>query len=69
MPTGPGYVTFSSICLTCHTPRYVLIQPVFPRKTWVAEVEKMKKVYGAPITDEQVEPVVNYLVSIRGNGQ
>ena len=46
-----------------------MMQPNFPRKTWIAEVDKMKKVYGAPIQDEQVEPMVNYLVSIRGNGK
>ena len=44
-------------------------QPNFSKKKWTEEVDKMKKVYGAPIQDEQVEPIVNYLVAIRGNGQ
>ncbi len=69
MPSEPGQATFMSACMLCHSPRYVLMQPPFPKKTWVAEVDKMKKVYGAPILDEQVEPLVNYLVAIRGNGQ
>ncbi len=69
LPNGPGKATVMSTCTICHTQRYVLMQPAFPRKTWIAEVEKMKKAYGAPVLDEQVEPIVNYLVSIRGNGQ
>jgi mono/diheme cytochrome c family protein len=69
MPPGPGMATFMSACVLCHTPRYVLMQPPFPKKTWMAEVDKMKKVYGAPILEDQVEPLVSYLVAIRGNGQ
>lgn len=69
LPPGPGKLTVMSTCTLCHSQRYVMMQPNFPRKTWIAEVDKMKKVYGATILDEQVEPIVNYLVSIRGNGQ
>lgn len=69
MPAGPGQATFQSACILCHSPRYVLMQPAFPKKTWMAEVDKMKKVYGAPILDEQIEPLVKYLVAIRGNGK
>jgi len=69
LPPGPGMATVISTCTLCHSQRYVLTQPKFPKKTWIAEVDKMKKVYGAPIQDEQVEPIVNYLVSIRGNGK
>ena len=69
LPTGPGQGTFMSNCMICHTPRYVLMQPRFPKKTWAAEVDKMRKIYGAPIQQDQVETLVNYLVAIRGNGQ
>ena len=69
MPAGPGQAIFAGNCTICHTPRYVLMQPPFPRKTWQAEVEKMKKVYGAPLADEQIPPIVDYLVSVRGNGK
>ncbi|HET6248004.1 MAG TPA: hypothetical protein VFE47_09935 [Tepidisphaeraceae bacterium] len=69
LPPGPGKLTLMSACTLCHSPRYVTMQPKFSRKKWTDEVEKMKKVYGAPIQDEQVEPIVNYLVVIRGNGQ
>ena len=52
----------------CHTPRYVLEQPPLPRKTWQAEVDKMRKTYGAPVPDEDVPPIVDYLVAVRGKG-
>jgi hypothetical protein len=69
LPPGPGKLTLVSACTACHSPRYVTMQPNFSKKKWTEEVDKMKKVYGAPIQDEQVEPIVNYLVAIRGNGQ
>jgi hypothetical protein len=69
LPPGPGKLTLVSACTLCHSQRYVTMQPSFSKKKWTEEVDKMKKVYGAPIQDEQVEPIVNYLVAIRGNGQ
>jgi len=66
LPDGPQKDTYTANCMLCHTPRYVSMQPAFPRKTWQAEVEKMKKVYGAPIADDQIPKIVDYLVSIRG---
>src|SRR5215467_12748087 len=48
-------------CLTCHSVEYVLIQPPMQRAFWKAEVQKMQQKYGAPIPQEQVEAVVDYL--------
>lgn len=69
MPADPPPPPALASCQICHTPRYFLTQPKFSRKTWTAEVDKMKKVYGAPLSDDQVGPIVDYLVTIRGNGQ
>lgn len=69
MPPGPDQAAFMTNCIICHSPRYVLMQPLFSRKTWQAEVTKMKQVYGAPIEDKQMPAIVNYLVSVRGNGK
>jgi mono/diheme cytochrome c family protein len=66
LPPGPGQDEFSTQCVICHSPRYVLNQPAFPRKTWTAEVHKMVKGYGAPIDPEQEKVIVNYLVSWHG---
>jgi sulfite dehydrogenase (cytochrome) subunit B len=66
MPPGPGHEQFVTQCVICHSPRYVLNQPIFPRKTWVAEVHKMVKVYGAPISVDEAKDIVEYLVSWHG---
>jgi len=42
------------------------MQPQFPRSTWLSEVNKMKDVYGAHISDEQAQRITDYLVSING---
>lgn len=68
LPEGAGRDEVVSACAVCHTPRYVLEQPRFPRKTWAAEVDKMRKTYGAPVADEDVGPIVDYLVAVRGDG-
>jgi mono/diheme cytochrome c family protein len=65
-PPGPGRDEFATACVVCHSPRYITMQPRFSRTTWLGEVNKMKDVYGAHISDEQVLRVTDYLVSING---
>jgi mono/diheme cytochrome c family protein len=66
LPPGPGQDVFATQCVICHSARYVLNQPIFPRKTWTAEVHKMVKGYGAPIVPEQEKKIVDYLVTWHG---
>src|SRR3954469_6265222 len=40
-----GKDAFVANCLNCHSSRYVLMQPRFPRKVWKAEVTKMVAAY------------------------
>jgi mono/diheme cytochrome c family protein len=65
-PPGPGRKEFVTACVVCHSPRYITMQPRFSRTTWLTEVKKMKDVYGAHISDEQVLKITDYLVSING---
>jgi len=65
-PPAPGREEFVTACVVCHTPRYITMQPRFSRTTWLSEVDKMKNVYGAHISDEQVQKITDYLVSING---
>jgi mono/diheme cytochrome c family protein len=65
-PPGPGRDEFVTACVVCHSPRYITMQPRFSRTTWLSEVNKMKDVYGAHISDEQVQKITAYLVSING---
>jgi mono/diheme cytochrome c family protein len=65
-PPGPGREEFATACVVCHSPRYITMQPPFSRTVWLGEVNKMKDVYGAHISDEQVLKITGYLVSING---
>lgn len=66
LAAGQGQDAFDRGCRICHSARYISLQPVFPRKTWTAEVDKMMKVYGAPIPPNDVKPIIDYLVATHG---
>jgi hypothetical protein len=44
----------------------VTSQPRLDRKFWEASVKKMREKYGAPIADEAVAALVEYLVATYG---
>ncbi|MBI3852168.1 MAG: cytochrome c [Verrucomicrobia bacterium] len=64
---GAGSEIAATQCIICHSADYISTQPPMPRAFWKAGVQKMQKVYGAPIPEEQVEPLVDYLVKNYGN--
>lgn len=66
MPDAINRKLFLNTCTSCHSARYVAMQRDFPRTTWVAEVNKMHKAFGCPVSEAQVEPIVDYLTAIRG---
>ena len=67
---GTGSDLANRQCMTCHSADYVATQPPGkPLAFWKAEVEKMKKVYGAPIPDDQIEPIAQYLNREYGDGK
>lgn len=54
-------------CSTCHSLDYIVMNSPFPtRSVWEAEVRKMMKVMGAPIPEEDVAPIVDYLTQHYG---
>ncbi|MGA7326826.1 MAG: cytochrome c [Rhodomicrobium sp.] len=55
----------NSNCLACHSAGMVLTQPTLSRDEWQGEVEKMRKTYKAPIADQDVPAIVEYLVQLR----
>jgi hypothetical protein len=67
LPDGPGRDVYMVQCGICHTQRYVTMQPRFSRKVWTDEVNKMINTYKAQIQPDQVNTIVDYLVSIRGD--
>ncbi len=66
LPEAPGYASFQNNCISCHSARYVQMQPDLSEKSWTALVTKMQKSFGAPVPDSSVKEIVQYLVAIRG---
>ncbi len=66
IPKGPNLDIYVRECLVCHTARYVLMQPGFPKSVWQSEVKKMVDAYGASIADSDQVLIVEYLVAIKG---
>ena len=65
-PGGKEAAVVSSNCLTCHSAGMVMTQPNLPKAAWEAEVRKMINTYKAPIAEQDVAPIVAYLVQIKG---
>lgn len=63
---GPGSNLANSLCLSCHSEAYVATQPPFNKTVWTAEILKMRNVYGAKISDDQVAPLADYLTANYG---
>jgi len=61
LAAGDGKETLERDCSLCHTPRFVTMQPPLPAETWAAEVDKMRKVLGASIPDDEAKTIVQYL--------
>jgi len=66
LPHATGYEVFQTNCISCHSARYIQMQPELPEKTWIAIVTKMQKSFGAPFTDSSANEIVQYLVAING---
>jgi mono/diheme cytochrome c family protein len=58
---GDGRQDVQIYCNTCHSPRYITMQPPLPAATWEAEVNKMQEAYGAGIPDDTVRKIIAYL--------
>jgi len=63
----PGYRLVQQNCMTCHSAQYAETQPqTLNRAYWDATVKKMKKPFGAPLRDEDIPAIVDYLVKTYG---
>ncbi len=58
---GDGLQDVQIYCNTCHSPRYITMQPPLPAATWEAEVNKMNKTFGAAIPQEKTQKIIQYL--------
>jgi hypothetical protein len=58
---GDGLSDVRIYCNTCHSPRYITMQPPLPTATWETEVNKMNKTFGAGIPEENTRKIISYL--------
>jgi len=65
-PPGIGADLAGSQCLICHSAGMVLTQPPLKKDEWRAEIMKMRSAYGAPIPEDQVDGLSEYLNKISG---
>jgi mono/diheme cytochrome c family protein len=68
LPPGPGREAFAVNCLSCHSTRYITMQPKMTAVKWEESVRKMMKTYAAPIAEDQVQPIVQYLMAAKEGG-
>ena len=66
---GPGRAQVEANCGSCHSLDYIpLNSPILDRSGWDAEVTKMIKAFGAPISAEDAKLIVDYLAANYGKG-
>ncbi len=58
---GEGREEVEAYCNTCHSTRYITMQPPLPATTWEAEVNKMIKTFGQPIPEDASPKIIKYL--------
>lgn len=59
---GPGKELVEANCATCHSLDYIQTNsPFLDKKGWEATVSKMMKAMGAPVSQEDVPKIVEYL--------
>ena len=64
---GPGRDKVEANCTACHSLDYILgNSPFMNRTVWDAEVTKMIKAFGAPISDADAKEIVDYLTKNYG---
>ena len=63
---GPNVEVVRNNCIVCHSTDYIVRQPASDTKKWEGEVQKMIKVYGAPISQADAKAIVEYLATWYG---
>jgi len=64
---GPGRDKVEANCGSCHSIDYIVTNsPFMNRQVWDAEVTKMIKAFGAPISDADAKEIAEYLAKSYG---
>ena len=64
---GPGRDKVEANCASCHSIDYIVANsPFMNRQVWDAEVTKMIKAFGAPISETDAKEISEYLAKNYG---
>ena len=67
LKAAPGVETVERNCATCHSLAYIpMNSPFLNAAGWNAEVTKMIKAMGAPISEDDAKTITDYLVKNYG---
>ena len=67
LPDSNGATLVQTSCVSCHSLRYIEMQPRMSRKAWDKIVTKMIKNFGAPVKDSvTAAQITDYLVAVKG---
>ena len=66
---GPDRIKVETNCMICHSTDYIPMQPMLSKPQWTGIVDKMIKTYGAPVSPEDREKIINYLSAAYGSGK
>lgn len=64
---GAGAEIVTAQCLICHSADYIGTQPRLAAPAWKGIVVKMQQKYGSPLSTNQMDSVVEYLVKNYGD--
>lgn len=63
---GAGMDVTRRYCSVCHSLDYITTQQKFTKAGWQAEVNKMIKVFGAPIDEANAKIITDYIAAAYG---
>jgi sulfite dehydrogenase (cytochrome) subunit B len=63
LTAGPGMEVTQGACQMCHSVDYITMQPRGGEAQWRGVVNKMIKVFGAPIAETDAAKIVEYLTA------
>ena len=67
LKAAPGRDKVEANCVACHSLDYIVGNSTFmSRQVWDAEVTKMIKAFGAPVSDADAKVIVDYLTANYG---
>jgi hypothetical protein len=61
---GPGEDLTAGLCMICHSLEYIPANaPAMNRGAWQKSIQKMRERFGAPISDQQAQQILDYLAA------